>query len=690
MSNFLLELFSEEIPARMQESALNQLASALSKALSETNISYQTIDSFVTPRRMAVHVTGLPDQQPDVIIEKKGPTVGAPNIAIQGFLRSIGKTLDDCEQRAIPKGSFWFYAATENGRPTHDVLSEILPKILDDMSWPKSMRWGETHFRWVRPLHSILSVFSGEIVPFTWNGISAGRTTYGHRVMGRGRALEATNFHDYKSALYNAGVVLDHTERRQIIWDESIRLADEQGLVLIEDKNLLDEVTGLVEWPVPLLGQIDTKFMDVPEEVLITSIRTNQKYFLLRDQAGELAPNFIVVANIEPEDKGMTNIAGNERVLRARLSDAKFFWDNDNTKSLESFLPGLETVVFHQKLGFLSEKVQRIETLAGKLAEYIEGCASTTAMRAARLAKADLTTEMVFEFPEVQGVMGSYYAMKDGESADVCEAIAQHYSPLGPSDHCPSAPISVAVALADKLDTIVGFWLIGEKPTGRKDPFALRRAGLGIIRLIIENDLRLPMSQMLRHALSRYDTLQGDLSPEVITDLMGFLAERLNIHLKQSGIRHDLVAAVFALKNEDDFVRLIARVNALQAFIDTDDGANILAAYRRAVNILRIEEKKDKQNYSGDVDVAILSTDAEKLLFASLKRVSDLAASALCKENDQQAMAAFAALRVPIDSFFNDVIVNADDPTVRMNRLKLLSSIRHMLHRVADFSVIEG
>lgn len=690
MSEFLLEIFSEEVPARMQGPAREQLAKALTDGLKTANISFDSLDSFVTPRRLVVHITGLPLQQPDVDVEKKGPKIDAPDKAIQGFLGSIGKTLADCEQRELPKGTFWYYVATEKGRPTRMVLADVVAAALDGFSWPKSMRWGSGALRWVRPLKSIIGLFDGEAIPMTWQGFTAGRQTQGHRILGGGETFEVASFADYKSKLYDRGVVLDQDQRRQIIWDEATKLASEAGLRLVEDRGLLEEVTGLVEWPVSLMGSIDDAFMQVPSEVLTASIRANQKYFTLQDAEGRMAAKFIVVANMEANDGGQSIVAGNERVLRARLSDAKFFWDNDLKKPLESFLPGLETMVFHQKLGTTAQKSVRITHLAAQLSHFIPDCDPELAKRAGYLAKADLTTEMVFEFPEVQGIMGRYYAKKDGEDARVAEAVAEHYSPLGPSDACPTAPVSVAVALADKLDTLVGFWAIDEKPTGSKDPFALRRAALGIIRLITENDLRLPLTEAFTKALDPYgDVLDVD-KEAVIKDLLSFFADRLKVYLKEKGVRHDLIAAVFALGDEDDLVRLLDRVSALQSFLTEENGANLLAAYKRAANILRIEEKKDGVSYAGDIVDAALVDEAEKSLATALKTVSNAASAALKEEAFEAAMAEFAKLRVPVDAFFETVTVNADDADVRRNRLTLLATLRGVLHQVADFSLIEG
>jgi glycyl-tRNA synthetase beta chain len=538
------------------------------------------------------------------------------------------------------------------------------------LPWPKSMRWKPgVATRWVRPLHSILCTFDGETVPFSFAGISSGRHTKGHRFLAPGK-IEVRRFDDYAAALKKAFVVLEADERAAIIFEGVKQAAFIHGLELIPDEGLLAEVAGLVEWPVIFVGTIEDQFMDVPAEILQTSMRTHQKYFALRDpKTGKMANRFALVANMVAEDGGKEIVAGNERVLRARLSDAKFFWDEDRKRTLESRTTDLKGIVFHAKLGTQFERVERIAKLAGEIAKKI-GADPKKAERAARVAKADLTSGVVGEFPELQGVMGRYYALHDKEDADVADAIRDHYKPVGPSDAVPSGKIAICVALADKLDSLTGFFAVGEKPTGSGDPFALRRAALGIIRILLENRLRLPL--------------------EVSGELLAFFADRLKVALREKGVRHDLIDAVYALTHEDDLVRLVARVEALQAFLKTDDGVNLLAGYKRAANILKDEEKKDKTTFIGEVDEKQLAEPAEKTLFAALQKARSEIAPALAKEDFAGAMRHMAALRVPVDAFFDSVKVNAPDPRIRENRLHLLAALRATVHQIGDFSKIEG
>jgi len=711
MAELLLELFSEEIPARMQARAAEDLKRLVCDGLKDAQLSFERADAFVTPRRLALVVDGLPAAQPDVREERRGPRSDAPAQAIEGFLKSVGLTRDAVEERETPKGTFLFATIEKKGVATKDVLASLLPAAIGQLPWPKSMRWGTGGDRWVRPLHRILCLFDGSVVPIAAADVEVGNATVGHRFLAPD-AFGVSGFADYRDKLRAAMVMLDGTERRSVIEAEAKRLAAAEGLTLRDDPALLDEVAGLVEWPVVHLGRIDEAFMDVPEEVLITSMRSHQKYFALLDADGKLAPRFAVVANTETTDGGVQVVAGNERVLRARLSDAKFFWDQDRKQSLESRLSRLAERVFHAKLGSDMDRVERIAGLAGRLADAA-GADPALAERGARLAKADLTTEMVGEFPELQGIMGRYYALHDGEPAEVADAVAEHYSPLGPSDRCPNAPVSVAVALADKIDTLVGFFGIDEKPTGSKDPFALRRAALGVIRLIIENDLRLPLLQVFDGARKLYveAAYKGEPGDDSISvagfathgragwpqphtqtawDLIDFLADRLKVHLKGEGVRHDLITAVFARGGEDDLVRLLARVDALKRFLDTDDGANLLTAYKRASNIVRIEEKKDGASYDGEADHRLLEQPEESGLHGQLDLAKGRISDALERERFGEAMAALAELRAPVDAFFDHVTVNCDDAGLRVNRLRLLSQIRSALGGVADFSHIEG
>jgi glycyl-tRNA synthetase beta chain len=717
MAEFLLELLSEEIPARMQETAAADLKRLVTGKLNEAGLAFAGARAFVTPRRLALVIDGLPLTQPDVREERRGPRVGAPDSAIQGFLKSADLAgLDQCEKRDTGKGEFYFVTVERKGRATAQVLSDSLPDILRNFPWPKSMRWGDGPLRWVRPLHSILSLFDGTVVPVALEGagasaqaLRAGNRSRGHRFIAP-EEFTVSNFADYGEKLRSAYVVLDSAERREMISGDATRLATGVGLTLKPDPVLLSEVAGLVEWPVVLLGEIDRAFLDLPPEVLTAAMRSHQRYLALADSAGNLAPRFIVVANVLTDDGGKAIVAGNERVLRARLSDAKFFWDQDRKLALESRVPKLRDIVFHARLGNMAEKVERIAALAAGYVPHVPGADIDLVRSAATLCKADLTTGMVGEFPELQGVMGRYYALAEGEKAPVADAIRDHYAPQGPSDRCPTAPMSVAVALADKIDSLVGFFAIGEKPTGSKDPFALRRAALGVIRLILENNLRLPLAAAFReaHALflqvkalrilkdekvSESDSVgkSWDQSQDsAVADLLEFFADRLKVHLKEKGVRHDLIAAVFGLGGEDDLVRLLARVDALGRFIGTDDGANLLVAYRRAANILRIEEKRDDRGYKGAADASLFQEADEKSLAKGLVAVGEGLETALAREDFEGAMAALALLRPPVDKFFDHVTVNCEDRHLRENRLKLLSQIVAAMNRVADFSRIEG
>jgi glycyl-tRNA synthetase beta chain len=691
--DLLLELFSEEIPARMQTQGAKDLERLVVGALSDRGLLFESARSFAGPRRLTLAVSGLPAKQPDVSEERKGPRVGAPEKAIEGFLKSAGVMLDQCEKRADPKGEFYVATISRKGRETAEVLAEILPETMAKLPWPKSMRWGEGTFRWVRPLHGIVATFDGEVVPFGLAGVTSGDTTCGHRFLSSGE-IRVRRFEDYEKKLKAAHVIIEASERREIILHEAKQKAFALGLELIEDEALLNEVTGLAEWPVVLVGTIDPAFMDVPPEILQTSMRTHQKYFVLRDpKSGKLANRFVVVAGMVTEDGGKEIVAGNERVLRARLSDAKFFWEQDKKRTLESRVADLKDIVFHAKLKekTVADKVQRLQLLANKIAELLgyPREIAKLAERAALLSKADLVTGVVGEFPELQGVMGQYYAHHDQEPSEVAEAVREHYLPLGPSDRIPKRPVSICVAIADKIDTLGQLWIAGEKPTGSGDPYALRRAALGIIRILIENDLRLPLYKVLEASVFAFAERQQGLAGIPRTDeLLSFFADRLKIALREKGVRHDLIDAVFALGNEDDLVRLVRRVEALQAFLKTDDGSNLLVGYRRAANILRIEEKKDKREYRGVPDG--LRQEEEQELQAALVRTKVEAAKALSREDFAGAMSALADLRVPVDRFFDKVTVNTDDKLLRENRLKLLSQIVETAHQVADFSKIEG
>lgn len=709
----LLEIFSEEIPARMQAGAADALRKLVTDGLAKAGFEGLEARAFVTPRRLALVVDGLPAAQPDVAEERKGPKVDAPEKAIEGFLTANGVTLEQCEKREMPKGTFLFVVIEKKGRQTAEVLKEVVEEALAAFPWPKSMRWAANPTRWVRPLHSMICLFDGAVVPVSFAGVTAGATTRGHRFLAPAE-ITVTGFDDYAAKLRDAFVMLDPAERSEVIAAQAKALAEEAGLSLKPDDGLLREVTGLVEWPVCLMGRIDDAFMDVPGEVLSTSMREHQKYFSVLGQDGKLANRFVVVSNMKSEDGGAQIISGNERVLRARLSDAKFFWDQDRKARLDSRVEKLKERVFHAQLGTDWDKVQRMRALATEIAGQI-GADVAKVDRAALLAKADLSTGMVGEFPELQGLMGRYYALHDGEDAAVADAIARHYSPLGPSDDCPRDPVAVCVALADKIDTLVGFWGIDQKPTGSKDPYALRRAALGVIRLILENGLRLNLLKVFREAYALHfageeavrdneflSAIGEGRTPDKIWpghdqwkvvpgDLLAFFADRLKVHLKEQGVRHDLITAVFALGGEDDLVRLLARVEALRGFVESEEGANLLAAYRRAMNIVRIEEKKDGAGaFDGEVDDSVLAAEEEKALARTLRDVTAAAAPGLEAEDFQGAMAALARLRAPVDAFFDKVIVNADDPALRLNRLRLLAAIGRAMGAVADFSKVEA
>jgi glycyl-tRNA synthetase beta chain len=739
MPDLLLELFSEEIPARMQAKAADDLRKMVTDRLVAEGLVYEGAKAFVTPRRLALTVHGVPLRQPDLKEERKGPRVGGPDAAVQGFLKATGlKSLDEATIQKDPKkGDFYVALIERPGRPAIDVIADILPVIIRTFPWPKSMRWGERSAKpgaltWVRPLHSIVATFGPEteepdVVAFAVDGITAGRVTRGHRFMAPGE-FSVRRLEDYEAKLRAAKVVLDPERRRNIILDDAKGLAFAQGFELVEDQGLLDEVAGLVEWPVVLMGAFDESFLSIPDEVIRATIRNNQKCFVVRDPkmgaasrttlgdtaqaAGKLAPRFILTANIEASDGGKAIVAGNERVIRARLSDAKFFYETDLKTKLEDRLPRFEQIVFHEKLGTQAERIARIERLAAELAPLV-GADVEKAKRAARLAKADLLTEVVGEFPEVQGLMGRTYALRQGEDAAVAQAIEDHYKPQGPSDRVPADPVSVAVALADKIVSLTGFWAIHETPTGSKDPFALRRAALGVIRLVLDRGLRLRLLAVLERELRAWiEALVPRVhcyTPEQVAqipvssahDLLSFFADRLKVQLREQGARHDLVDAVFALDNrdaegnpvlegaQDDLLMVARRVEALGKFLDTDDGKNLLAGTKRAANILRIEEKKDGRAFDGAPDVALYRLDEEKALAAAIDQAKAEASTAVAKEDFAAAMSAMAKLRPAVDAFFDKVKVNDDDAKVRENRLKLLNEIRAATRAVADFSKIQ-
>ena len=810
MPDLLLELFSEEIPARMQARAAEDLRKSVTDRLVAAGLVYQGAKAFVTPRRLTLSVHGVPARQPDLREEKKGPRVGAPDNAIAGFLKAAGlKSIGEAKVQPDKKGDFYVAVIEKPGRAAIEVIGEILPDVIKSFPWPKSMRWGEQSkapgaLAWVRPLHSIVATFGPEteepeIVPFAVDGIAAGNQTRGHRFLAPA-PFTVRRFADYAQKLGNAKVVLDAERRRDIILTEAKQLAFAQGLELIEDDGLLAEVAGLVEWPVVLMGSFDEKFLRIPEEVIRATIRNNQKCFVLRDAAhAKLVDKFILVSNLEADDGGKAIVAGNERVIRARLSDAKFFYETDLKTRLEDRLPKFKDIIFHEKLGTQAERIERIERLAGELAPLV-GADVEKAKRAARLCKADLLTEVVGEFPELQGLMGKYYAEAQDEDEAVAHASEDHYKPKGPDDLVPSDPVAIAVALADKIDTLTGFWAIDEKPTGSKDPFALRRAAIGLIRIILDNKLRInlfnPMpgmvwgtaisgvvSSITKRKLDRVvgpskeiilkladaighgivaKTLTDQIDPDNIADdivknfvdLPTFIADRLKVQLREEGARHDLVDAVFgspsrlqsfsgnvvdgtsdiepapvpnertglfgglfgwikalvfgrpktpsASQHSDgasdsqggsisyDLLLIVRRVEALGKFLDTEDGKNLLAGYKRATNIIRIEEKKDSREYTGAPDPKLYKLPEEKALARAIDAATAEATHAVEKEDFEAAMRAMASLRPHVDAFFDKVTVNVDDRALRENRLKLLNEIRAATRAVADFSKIEG
>ncbi|MET4724052.1 glycyl-tRNA synthetase beta chain [Bradyrhizobium japonicum] len=711
MPDLLLELFSEEIPARMQAKAADDLRRMVTDKLVAEGLVYEGAKAFATPRRLALTVHGIPARQPDLKTERRGPKMGAPDAAVQGFLKATGlNSLEEAKIQRDPKGDFYIALIEKPGRDAIDVLAEILPVIIRTFPWPKSMRWGARSGKpgslsWVRPLHAITATFGPEteepdVVKFSVDGIETGQTTYGHRFMAPA-AISVRRFEDYEAKLKAAKVILDPQARKDIIFADAKELTFAQGFELVEDQVLLDEVSGLVEWPVVMMGSFEQEYLAIPEEVIRATIRNNQKCFVVRDsKTGKLTNKFVLTANIEAADGGKTIVSGNERVIRPRLSDAKFFYETDLKTKLGDRLPKFEQIVFHEKLGTQAERIKRIERLAAEIAPLV-GADVAKAKRAAHLAKADLLTEVVGEFPEVQGLMGKYYALAQGEDASVAAACEEHYKPQGPTDRVPTDPVSVAVALADKVDTLVGFWAIDEKPTGSKDPYALRRAALGVIRIISENGLRIQLKSLFERLLKQTGADIAARAPKIApgigktvvgadeNDLLAFFADRLKVQLREQGARHDLVDAVFALGGQDDLLMIVRRVEALGKFLDSDDGKNLLAGIKRASNILGIEEKKDKRSFDGAPDAALYGLDEEKALAKAIGEVQAEASAAVAREDFAAAMSAMAKLRPPVDAFFEKVRVNDDDPKVRENRLKLLNEIRSATRAVADFSKIQ-
>jgi len=714
MPQLLLELFSEEIPARMQAAAARDLERLVGEKLKEAGLAFESMQAFAGPRRLALAVEGLPAAQEDRAEERKGPKASAPDQAIEGFLRSTGLTRDQLEER----DGILFAKIDRKGRKTSEIIAETVDAVVRNFPWPKSMTWGRGTLRWVRPLQSILCVFDGRVVNFEIDGVQAGDRTAGHRFMGSGQSFHVRDLEDYRKSLANNFVVLDAADRKATILEKANAVCAEAGVALVEDIGLLDEVAGLAEWPVPILGDMDPAFLDLPAEVIRTSMRTHQKYFAVSNpKTGTLAPHFITVANIEAIDGGKAVAAGNARVLSARLNDARFFWDHDReANNFERWLAKLNGVTFHARLGTMAQRVARIQALASEIAPLV-GADPDKAEDAARLAKADLASGMVGEFPELQGVMGGYYAREARLDPEIADAIRDHYRPQGPADALPVGPVSVTVALADKIDTLAGFFAIDEKPTGSRDPYGLRRAALGVIRIILDGKLRLPLRALLTHADKAFphkrgagatlelveqlrdNSLADEPRREVdgrhavgpdhhTTELLAFFADRLKVLLRDQGQRHDLVDAVFAL-GDDDLTRIVARVSALAAFLAAEDGANLLAGYRRAVNILKAEEKKGALP-AGQAVVHKGAPAEESLLVAAVAAAVPTVASALAAEDFAAAMTALAQLRGPVDAFFDKVLVNSDVPAERDNRLRLLGQVRDLMGKVADFSLITG
>jgi glycyl-tRNA synthetase beta chain len=736
MPDLLIELFSEEIPARMQARAAEDLRRLITDGLVAAGLSYAGAAAFATPRRLTLTVEGLAAQSRGSREERRGPAVGAPEAAVQGFLRSTGLTLDRLEQRADRKGQVWFAVIETPGRPAGAIVAEVLERVVREFPWPKSMRWGAGTLRWVRPLQSILCLLvseaGSEVVDLEIDGIRAGNVTRGHRFMAQGD-FAVTSFDDYEAKLKRARVMLRPEERAAHILADAQALAFAQGLELVADQGLLAEVAGLVEWPVVLMGPIGEEFLGLPPEVLQTSMREHQKFFSVRNPRTGRIERFVTVANIETPDQGATILAGNGKVLAARLSDARFFWENDlrtiREVGMEGMGAGLASVTFHNRLGSQADRVARIAALAREIAPLV-GADPDLAEQAARVAKADLRSAMVGEFPELQGLMGRYYATAAGMPAEVAAACEEHYSPLGPTDDVPVAPVSVAVALADKIDTLTGFWAIDEKPTGSKDPFALRRAALGVIRIVLGNEVRVAIDAILSDiadplvwdqlgkleeakieraaedleaalgAPLLYDVRSDEIQFEGITiekgipipphDLLAFLHDRLKVWLRDQGIRHDVIDACLAMPGNDDLTLLVARARALAAFLKTEDGGNLVQGFKRAANILTQAEAKDGVEYSFGADLKFAEVPEERALFAALDAAEAAIAPAMEGEDFGAAMGAMAALRAPIDAFFETVQVNSDNQVLRRNRLNLLSRIRAVCLRVADLSRLEG
>ena len=692
MPDLLLEIFSEEIPARMQGKAADDLKKLVTNGLVEAGLTYASAGAFSTPRRLTLTIEGLSAESPTLTEERKGPRADAPEKALEGFLRATGLTKDQLELRDEKKGQVYFASITKAGRPAAEIIAELVPAVIRNFPWPKSMRWGAGALRWVRPLHSILCILSdeagAEVVSFDVDGITSTDTTEGHRFMAPGR-FAVTGFEDYETKLKRAKVILSASERADHIWHEAEQMAFAAGLELVEDRGLLAEVAGLVEWPAVLMGEIGEDFLGLPPEVLQTSMKEHQKFFSVRNPKTGRIERFVTVANRETKDQGATILAGNQKVLSARLSDAKFFWENDlrvAKSDLSVWTKSLENVTFQAQLGSQAARIERIAALASEIAPLV-GADAQDAAQAAKIAKADLSSEMVYEFPELQGLMGRYYAIEAGFSPEIAAVPEEHYQPLGPSDDVPTAPLSVAVALADKLDTLTGFWAIDEKPTGSKDPYALRRAALGVIRVLLTENRRFSLANFITNGLAKHG--QSD-APALVADLLSFFHDRLKVFLRDEGIRHDVIDACLAMQGADDLALVVMRAKALAAFLATEDGGNLTQGYKRANNILTQAEQKDGVEYRYGADVKFAETDEEGGLFDALGRARGKVDPALASEDFAAAMAELADLRAPIDAFFEAVQVNSDNEIVRRNRLNLLHEIVEICGRVADLDKLEG
>ncbi len=750
MPDLLLELFSEEIPARMQARAAADLKQLVTDGLVEAGLTYASAGAFATPRRLVLTVEGLTDASATTTEERRGPKVGAPEKALEGFLRGAGVARTALEEREEKKGIFYYAQITTEGREAAAIIADLIPQVIRNFPWPKSMRWGEGSLRWVRPLHSILCTLTRDdgtqTVAFDVDGITSGNTTEGHRFMAPGR-FKVSSFDDYTAKLRAAKVVLSASDRAETIWHDATNMAFAAGLEVVEDAGLLAEVAGLVEWPVVLMGKIAEQFLDLPPEVLQTSMREHQKFFSVRNPATARIERFITVANRDTADGGATILAGNSKVLTARLSDGKFFWDNDlrvARAGMEDWKHSLASVTFERRLGTQAERIDRIAALARDIAPLV-GADAEDAEAAARIAKADLSSEMVYEFPELQGTMGKYYALEAGFSPEIAAVAEEHYAPLGPTDNVPVATLSVAVALADKLDLLTGFWAIDEKPTGSKDPFALRRAALGVIRIVLEGGLQIALLALLSDAVAGHywaersrlkdadlrklakaaDLLEVRMSEafrlqkdelsrrfklnnervsdsdevadsvanfclSIGTNLLTFFHDRLKVHLRSENIRHDVIDAALAKPPLDDLTLIVARARAVQNFLDTPDGANLIQGYKRSANILAQAEAKDGVEYRFGADVKFAETDEERALFKALDAAKTQIGPAIADEGFEEAMAEMAKLRTPIDAFFEAVQINADNDIIRRNRLNLLHQITEICGAVADLSKIEG